>query len=76
MRDDEEVNFEEVRYTAEDLFPDYIEKETPIDDDLQNKVQSQGANPFLNIKPPAVKVEEKPQKKSKKKENIQVKAIT
>ena len=75
MRDDEEVNFEEVRYTAEDLFPDYIEKETPIDDDLQNKVQQQSANPFLNVKPPAVKVEEKPQKKSKKKENIQVKAI-
>ena len=56
MRDDEEVNFEEVRYTAEDLFPDYIEKETPIDDDLKNKVQPQSANPFLNVKPPAVKV--------------------
>ena len=41
MRDDEEVNLEEVRYTAEDIFPDYIEKETPIDDDLQNKVQPQ-----------------------------------
>ena len=76
MRDDEEVVLEEVRYTAEDLFPDYIEKETPIDDDLKNKVQPQSANPFLNVKPPAVKVEEKPQKKSKKKENIQVKAIT
>ena len=76
MREDEDVNLEEARYSVEDLFPDFIEKEAQIDDDLQSEVQSQGANPFLNVKPPAVKVEEKPQKKSKKKENIQVKAIT
>ena len=76
MREDEDVNLEEARYSVEDLFPDFIEKEAQIDDDLQSEVQSQGANPFLNVKPPAVKVEEKPQKKSKKKDNIQVKAIT
>ena len=63
MREDEDVNLGEARYSVEELFPDCIEKETPIDDDLQNKVQPQSANPFLNVKPPAVKVEEKPQKK-------------
>ena len=39
MRENEDVNLGEARYSVEELFPDCIEKEAPIDDDLQNKVQ-------------------------------------
>ena len=76
MRDDEEDYSKKVPYGFEDLFPECFENEPAIENNLQNKARSQSVNPFLNINTPAVKDDVKSNKKSKKKESIQVKAIT
>ena len=76
MRDDEEDYSKKVPYGFEDLFPECFENEPAIENNLQNKARSQSVNPFLNINTPAVKDDIKSNKKSKKKESIQVKAIT